>query len=218
MVKAQDHYSGEFSWPPLAAIAVILGLSLVLPGRYRFFPQWVVASVFVAAFVLNVLAFVAGRRARPDAARAATLSQVALISIVVLAQLINLLLVLVEGGKDVRGLGLLSSGVQVWVSNVLAFGLWYWLLDRGGPHARRIGHAQRAEFLFPEMTAGDVADPHWSPNIIEYMYLSFTNSTAFSPTDTLPLSSRVRALMTAESAMSLVTIALVAARAVNILT
>jgi hypothetical protein len=147
----------------------------------------------------------------------ATGLQVALLGGVVVTLLAHLLHLLITGGKDVRGLPLLASGVYVWVSNVLAFGLLFWLLDRGGPHARMDGHGKRAELLFPEMTAGEVADPQWSPNFVEYLYLSFTNSTAFSPTDTLPLSSRMRFLMTAESSMSLVTIALVAARAVNIL-
>lgn len=211
-------YRVEFTWPPVICLAIILGLSLLLKGRYRLLSPTITISLFVLAFLCGVLAFIAANRGRFQFAWYATVGLVSLLSIVVIALLANLLKLLVEGGSDVHGWNLLLSGIHVWVSNVLAFGLWYWLLDRGGPHARESNEQGPPELLFPEMTAGDVANPRWAPNLLEYLYLSFTNSTAFSPTDTLPLSSRIRVLMMTESAMSLATIALVTARAVNILT
>jgi hypothetical protein len=210
-------YRIEFTWPPVVCLAIILGLSLLLKGRYRLLPPPVVLSLLALAFVCGTVAFFAANSGRFKFAWYATVGLVSLLSIVVIGLLTNLLVLLVQGGSDVHGWNLLLSGIHVWVSNVLAFGLWYWLLDRGGPHAR-MTEQRSPELLFPEMTAGDFANPKWSPNVFEYMYLSFTNSTAFSPTDTLPLSSRIRMLMMAESAMSLATIALVTARAVNILT
>lgn len=213
LVKDAFRYAG----PPVLVLVVVLGLSVLLPGRYKFLPVWVSGTIFAFALLLTASVFLAAYRGQPHRAMVATGLQVALLGGVVVTLLVHLLQLLITGGKDVRGLPLLTSGVYVWVSNVLAFGLLFWLLDRGGPHARMDEHGNRAELLFPEMTAGDVADPHWSPNFVEYLYLSFTNSTAFSPTDTLPLSSRMRFLMAAESSMSLVTVALVAARAVNIL-
>lgn len=200
---------------------VILGVGLLLPPRYRLFPDaiagWASASLFGAAFVLETLTFIADYGEHPRVAWMLTLMQISLISALVAATLAHLLRLLVAGGSGVHGIMLLSSGLHIWISNMLVFGLWFWLLDRGGPHARSSGLNERVEFLFPEMTAGEVANPAWSPNIVEYMYLSFTNSTAFSPTDTLPLSKRVRVLMAVESSMSLLTVALVASRAVNIL-
>lgn len=199
-------------------LAIILAIALLLPGRYHLLPLYLVVPLGVAAVVLALLAFAAANRGLPKQAKVLTAILVLIITAVVFVLLTKLVALLLGGGNEIRGWPLLSSGVYVWVSNILAFGLWYWLVDRGGPHAR-LNHAEeRPDFFFPEMAATDAADPHWSPNLVEYMYLSFTNATAFSPTDTLPLTSRVRALMTVEAAMSLATIALVAARAVNILT
>lgn len=203
-------------WPPVLTLALILALTFLLGERYRFFPVWAMALFVVTAVVLESFAVYAEKRDWPSA-WTVTAILVTLITTVVVVTLVNLVSLIVEGGEDVRGWSLLASAAQVWFSNVLVFGLWYWLLDRGGPHQRAIGVQGRAEFLFPEMTAGEAAKPGWAPDVIEYMYVAFTNATAFSPTDTLPLSSRVRILMAVESMISLATIALVAARAVNIL-
>jgi uncharacterized membrane protein len=100
---------------------------------------------------------------------------------------------------------------------VLLFGLWYWELDRGGPGARARGERDFPDFLFPQMTADDMAPPDWEPTFVDYLYLSYTNATAFSPTDTLPLSRWAKLLMLVQSGVALATVALVIARAVNIL-
>lgn len=213
----EHRYSLEFSWPPMLSLLVILAVSALLPDRYRLLPTWLVVVLFLAAVLLEGVTFVAANTGRKRAARFTTESIIALITLLVVALLAKLLDLLATGGTEVRGWGLISSGVHVWVSNVLVFGLWYWVLDRGGPYARLTHKEQRAELFFPEMAGPDFAPPGWSPGIMEYMYVAFTNATAFSPTDTLPLSARVRALMTAEAAISLATIALIAARGVNIL-
>jgi hypothetical protein len=100
---------------------------------------------------------------------------------------------------------------------VLLFGLWYWELDRGGPAARRFGPDDPPDFLFPQMNDASWSPADWKPTLVDYLYLSFTNATAFSPTDTMPLTPMAKWLMSAQALTALVTVALVVARAVNIL-
>jgi hypothetical protein len=107
--------------------------------------------------------------------------------------------------------------MQIWFTNVLAFGLWYWEFDRGGPGSRSHVHHREPDFLFPQMANPDAAPKDWCPSFIDYMYVTFTNATAFSPTDTMPLTQWAKLLMAVQSLASLLTVALVAARAVNIL-
>src|SRR5439155_7990760 len=109
---------------------------------------------------------------------------------------------------------LLLNGCAIWFTNVIVFALWYWEIDRGGPAARANARAVHPDFLFAQMAAPELADHDWEPTFIDYLYLSFTNSTAFSPTDTLPLSRWAKLAMMFQSAVSLVTVALVVARAV----
>jgi uncharacterized membrane protein len=116
-----------------------------------------------------------------------------------------------------NGRSLIFSGIALWVTNVLLFGLWYWELDQGGPLARRTGHTTTPDFLFPQMTEPDHSPEDWRPGMVDYLYVSFTNATAFSPTDTMPLTPSAKTLMAAQALVALVTIGLVVARAVNIL-
>jgi hypothetical protein len=107
--------------------------------------------------------------------------------------------------------------VQIWLTNVIVFGLWYWDLDRGGPIERRRIHHRQPDFLFPQMVTPGAAPEPWCPHFVDYLYVSFTNATAFSPTDTMPLTAWAKLLMMVQSLASLLTVVLVAARAVNIL-
>ena len=129
---------------------------------------------------------------------------------------------LVHGARALTALGidpreLLLGAVAIWLTNVLAFASWYWELDRGGPGARCAPHHRAPDFLFTQMITPGAAGGHWTPGFMDYLYLSFTNATAFSPTDTLPLTYGAKGLMLIQALVSLLTIALVAARAVNIL-
>jgi uncharacterized membrane protein len=123
---------------------------------------------------------------------------------------------LLNAGEQNAG-PLLLIGGAIWLTNVIAFSLWYWELDRGGPVARAEATRPFPDFLFPQMQAPELAPPHWEPRYVDYVYVSFTNATAFSPTDVMPLSRWAKLLMLAQSAVSLATVALVIARAVNIL-
>jgi hypothetical protein len=123
---------------------------------------------------------------------------------------------LLRGGQA-GGRPLIGAGMVLWLNNVLLFGIWYWQLDCGGPIARARQPDQPPDFLFVQMTERRFAPPDWRPRLIDYLYTSFTNATAFSPTDTMPLTPVAKALMAVQSLTALVTIGLVVARAVNIL-
>ena len=112
---------------------------------------------------------------------------------------------------------LFVTGGAIWLTNVIAFALWYWEFDRAGPVARAFARQPYPDFQFPQMTSPELAPPSWEPMFGDYFYLSFTNATAFSPTDVMPLSRWAKMLMLAQSAVSLLLAALVIARAVNIL-
>jgi uncharacterized membrane protein len=109
------------------------------------------------------------------------------------------------------------TGAAIWLTNVIVFALWYWEFDRGGPVARALARKPLPDFQFVQMQSPELAHPDWEPAFMDYLYLSFTNATAFSPTDVLPLSRWAKATMLLQSAISLVTVALVIARAVNVL-
>jgi len=112
---------------------------------------------------------------------------------------------------------LLASGAAIWGTNVIAFGLWYWEFDRGGPVNRLEGKSPYPDLMFPQMTAPELTPQGWGPRFVDYLYLSFTNATAFSPTDVMPLARWAKMTMLVQSAVSLALGALVIARAVNIL-
>jgi len=112
---------------------------------------------------------------------------------------------------------LLGSAAAIYLTNIIAFGIWYWELDRGGPLGRAAARNPHPDFLFPQMTQEHLVSEHWEPHFGDYLYVSFTNATAFSPTDTMPLTRGVKFLMALQSAIALSTTALVIARAINIL-
>ena len=143
-----------------------------------------------------------------------------LIAFISLANIVSLILVIHALFTDshVTGRELIASGMAIYLTNIIVFGLWYWELDSNGIQGQST-KIRPVDFLFPQMTPGEhVIEPGlWSPSFFDYLYVSTTNATAFSPTDTLPLTHRAKLLMSSQSIISLVTVALVAARAVSIL-
>ncbi|HLZ84035.1 MAG TPA: hypothetical protein VKQ54_10750, partial [Caulobacteraceae bacterium] len=136
--------------------------------------------------------------------------------------LVSVMRALLHGAKGPSGQSLLIDALNIWFTNVVIFALWYWTIDRGGPNVRELGAREPGpppapDFLFPQMLGPGDQNPGWTPGFLDYLYVSFTNATAFSPTDTMPLSIRSKTLMAMESFVSLLTVGLVAARAVNIL-
>ena len=130
------------------------------------------------------------------------------------------LIVAILSGHAASGKTLLLDATNIWATNVVVFALWFWSLDRGGPAARGLISENKSDFLFTQQQAGVVDRDQfkdWSPGFIDYLFLAFTNATAFSPTDTFPLTARAKFLMMTEATISLCTIAIVASRAVGIL-
>jgi uncharacterized membrane protein len=125
---------------------------------------------------------------------------------------------IVRRSHEVSGLELLTSSVALWVTNVLMFSLLYWQLDRGGPAVRSDDAGRRPDWLFPQEGAPpDQVPPGWRPSYIAYLYLAYSTATAFSTTDAMPMTARAQLLMMLESTISLMTIVVVASRAINIL-
>jgi hypothetical protein len=124
---------------------------------------------------------------------------------------------LIARSTDMSGRELLGGALTVWVANVIVFALWYWELDRGGPRRREADGGATPDFLFPQMTDAKDLMPGWQPAFSDYLYTSSTNATAFSPTDTMPITGWAKLLMSAQSLSSFVLVVLVTARAVNIL-
>jgi hypothetical protein len=120
-------------------------------------------------------------------------------------------------GHETNGTELLYKGATIWTANMISFGLWYWTFDGGGPVARRQAKPRAPDFQFPQMDNPKFAQEGWYPEVFDYIYVSFTNSIAFSPTDTMPLTRKAKLLMLIQSSASAITVLLVAARAVNIL-
>ena len=133
------------------------------------------------------------------------------------ASLILLIRELLARDSTMSGRQLLYGALIVWLSNLIAFALWYWELDRGGPRRREHDDGVTPDFLFPQMTDGKELMPDWKPAFSDYLYTSSTNATAFSPTDTMPVSGYAKLLMATQSLSSFVLVVLVTARAVNIL-
>jgi uncharacterized membrane protein len=203
-------------WAPQAVILAAILLDLALPDKLTIRPSWLLPAL-EGVLLLGIMAASPNPRWRHNPLRRRiAIALTALVSATNIFSLVLLAHYLLHGGKE-NGRSLIYSGIVLWLTNVLLFGIWYWELDRGGPLARRSGETTLPDFLFPQMSQPDVAPEGWSPGLVDYLYTSFTNATAFSPTDTMPLTPAAKWLMTAQSLTALVTIGLVVARAVNIL-
>jgi uncharacterized membrane protein len=209
---------GEHRWSVSLAVLVAVVLQLVVPSELAFHPRWLLPSLEGLLFV--ALAVGNPRRITRESKllRLAGLLLVGAISLAVAWSVVLLVWHLAHGtGKfGDNAMALLIDGGAIWLTNVIAFALWYWEFDRGGPAARAMARKPHPDFLFSQMTAPELVDRDWEPTFLDYLYLSFTNATAFSPTDTLPLSRWAKTAMMFQSVISLATVALVVARAVNI--
>jgi uncharacterized membrane protein len=205
----------EPRWPASVALLACVGLYVVLPNRLVVGPRWLL-PILIA---LPLIPLSATRHRHPNESawvRQLTIGLIALITavnIVSMALLVHHLL----RSNVTQGRNLIYSAVAVWLTNVIVYGLWFWEIDRGGPHRRAGGGTDWPDIQFPQMENPTLAPPDWHPRFFDYLYTSFANGTSFAPADAMPLTFRVKALFVGESLVSLVTIAVVAARAVNIL-
>jgi uncharacterized membrane protein len=209
---------GESRVAVTLAILAAIALLAVLPNRIAPHPRWVLPGL---AFLLLVGLTIANPKRidrQSRVLRTVSLVLIGVISIANAATAARLVVDLVRGTGIRSPAELLLTGAAIWLTNVIVFGLWYWEFDRGGPVARVYARHEYPDFLFPQMGAPDgVTPPNWEPAFVDYLYMSFTNATAFSPTDVMPLSRWAKLTMMAQSAVSLMTVALVIARAVNVL-
>jgi uncharacterized membrane protein len=209
-------------WDAQLAIALVLVLYALLPERLSLGPRWAVPVL--CGVLLAVLAYATPWSSDTPPARDAqrrrlAIATIAVVSAVNFAALVELVVDLVSA-HGVSGRTLLGAAATLWLATVLVFAVLYWEVDRGGPalrsHAELVGPVG-PDFFFPQMDQDAPAPPGWMPSFVDYLYLSFTNATAFSPTDTMPFTAQAKLMMLAQSVTSFVTVALVAARAVNIL-
>jgi hypothetical protein len=216
--QARQRGTPEPRWPALIAIAAVGGLYLSLRAGLTVGPRWLFPTIIGVLLVPTVVLHRAGHHLLD---RMLGFTVTSLITL----QLIGSVLLLVHAlpSRQESPGDLMVSAASVWATNILVFALWYWRLDAGGPHGResRLGHSEGA-FLFPQMTMSPEAkaaagQEMWSPNFFDYLFLAFNTSTAFSPTDTPVLARWGKVLMMLQSIISLTVLALLAARAVNIL-
>ncbi|WP_233624793.1 DUF1345 domain-containing protein [Actinoplanes sp. ATCC 53533] len=207
----------ERRWPFALAIAAMIALQLTLPERYSLGAWWVLPAVEVVVIAALMAANPGRESARTPMLRRLSLGLIAVASLGTAWSVFRLVADIAGGADTGSAAVLLGSGASIWLINVLTFAVWYWELDRGGALERAAGRDPYPDFLFPQMTTAGVAPADWRPQFADYLYLAFTNATAFSPTDTLPLSRWAKLTMMLESAISLVTAALVIAKAVNAL-
>ena len=221
-------------WLARASVALIAGLQLLFVNSNLIAgPKWLAPLVEIAMLIpLSVATAwtqVQVRRATADhhwvrihrfrrIVRGLAVFLTAVVMIINFEALLAVVRALLHGAKGASGQALLLDALNIWFTNVVVFALWFWNIDSGGPAARGIIAKTAPDFLFPQMLGSGDKDPAWTPGFIDYFYVSFTNATAFSPTDTMPLSARAKLLMAVQAFISLLTVGLVAARAVNILT
>ena len=208
----------EPRWPAVLALLAVAGLRMVLPESLSVGPSWLLLAILSGLLIPTVWARVRGSHA---------LNQMLgyLLNGIITADMawsLALLVYYLPRHKQAPG-ELLRSAGALWVTNILVFACWYWRLDGGGPRSRELEIVHKdGAFLFPQMTLSaevreQMGEQYWSPNFVDYLFLAFNTSTAFSPTDSPVLSRWAKVLMMVQSLISFATVALLAARAVNIL-
>jgi hypothetical protein len=232
-LATQEELGESPLWPTLAVLAAA-ALYATLPTRFISggssagafgAARWLVpalAVVLLAPLALTVphSRMLRSASALPSALRPSRrVASVAVLAVITAANAASIVLLvhLLVNGATTHANELLRAGIHMWAMNVIVFGLWFWQLDGGGPLQRRLDPGRPRDFLFPQQTLADAADARWEPAFVDYLFVAYTNATAFSPTDTLPLSDWAKLLMIVESAASLLLAIMVVARAVNIL-
>ena len=203
----------EPRWPAFVAMFAAGGVYLALPEPLSVGPSWLLLAIIV---LLMIPIFVSVRRGDHNITRILTLVANAIITLAMIASLFHLVQGIPQHLETPKAL--LRSAGALWFANILVFALWYWKLDAGGPIGRESPKGmEKSSFLFPQMLDRENRDVTWTPNFVDYLFLAFNTSTAFSPTDTAVISRWAKVCMMLQSLISLMIVALLAARAVNIL-
>jgi hypothetical protein len=208
----------EKRWPLLGALAVAIIVPLLLPARFSVGPNWIVPAVEALLLAAIAVAVRTRNDRRPAVVRVLSLTLTVVLVAEAAGVTARLVADLIEGGPETNSAtDLLRVGFGVWLYTILSFAFLYWILDGGGPDSRLWTPPAYPDLAFPEQLNPVVAAPGWRPQFSDYLYLGFTNATAFSPTDVMPLARWAKATMTLQALGSLFVLGLVIARAVNIL-
>ena len=205
----------EPRWPASLALLTCVLQYVLLPNRLVIGPRWLIPALIVLVLIPLSLR----RHRHPDDSpwvRRLTLSLITLITVANFTSMVLLVQRLLNTSVS-QGRALIFSAVSVWLTNIIVYGVWFWEVDRGGPTCRAAGHTDVFDLQFPQMENPEYAPKEWRPKFTDYLYTSFANGTSFAPADSMPLTRRMKILFLTESMVSFVTIAVVAARAVNIL-
>ena len=199
-------------------LLVAMALPLLLPSNFTRGPDWII-SVIEGVLLVALIVADPGRIDRRSAlVRGLSIGLVALLVIGATAVTVRLVVDLISGGPETNSAAqLLRVGGLVWIYLIITFTFLYWELDSGGPESRARAAPQFPNFAFPEQLNPRIAAPGWRPEFFDYLYLGFTNATAFSPTDVMPTARWAKLAMAVQAASSLIVLGLVIARAVNIL-
>ena len=208
---AEDPVVGEPRWPMASAVLAAIVLTILMPDDLRLGPNWLL-SIIVGVLLVAEIVGDPGRIDRRTAQlRALSLGLICVLVFSALWATVLLTSHLISGGKETDSAGaLLEAGSTVWLSNIIAFALLYWELDGGGAAERaHRSSSRRVDFAFPQQMNPELAPADWRPQFVDYLYLGFTNATAFSPTDAMPLAPRAKIAMTVQALISLVVLGLV---------
>lgn len=220
--KAPPGAARESTMPAAMLVLVSFGLFWLLPAHFKPVPTFVMV-ILVAILMTLLIVFVPHRHAEVARwQRALVMIVIAAITLSNAYNLVRLIETLLSKNHPLTGRELILSAAVIWLTNVVVFGLWYWELDRGGPGQRAAARddAERSrfpDFQFPQMENPQLAPPEWHPHLFDYICFSFSNGTAFSATDVMPLSHWAKGLMMVQAGSSLLLVVLVTARAVNVL-
>lgn len=199
---------------PVVIVVVVVTIQLTLPPAVTVGPIWLIPVIELSGVPIVIgLALVVGRESH--ALRVVMSTYLVLLVSASVMNAVFLLISLLQGTDDDTGTQLLIAGFGVLAINVLSFGLVYWWLDGGGPYVRRSGRVARKDFLFPQGAMTDEKD--WQPTLLDYLFTAYTNIIAFSPTDTMPLTHRVKVLFTLQSSTAVLTILVTLSRAINLI-
>jgi hypothetical protein len=213
----------EPRWPIALALGFFIAVSIVLriavPHRSSLGPDWLVPAIEIGLLILLLVADPARVSGGRRWLRRLAIALVTLLAAAALASTVRLIYDLIRGGKVTESASdLLASGAVIWLGNVLVFSLFYWLLDSGGPLARYRGEREYPDFAFTQQLSPELAPPGWRAQYTDYLILALTTSTAFSPTDVMPMARWAKLAMAVQSLVSLTVVGLVIARAVNVFT
>jgi hypothetical protein len=211
--RSESPVVGVPRWPAIVGLLVVGGLLALVSGQLTLGPSWLPLAIVLVLLIPLTIASLGDRHGWR---RGLGMIGLTTVTVTVAASTIFLVEQLIEG--KVTAPSLLTSAGALWAANLFTFALWYWEIDGGGPSKRRRDGHISTDFLFPQLQVGDGTSSHgWWPGFLDYLFVAFNASTAFSPTDTLILSRRAKVLMMVQATISFVTVIVIAARAINTL-